>query len=143
MSKPTPKKNTPNLIFFLRISHQSLLSYLNFLFHNYLKGGLKFIFMKSKIKSQKELLLLIEQLKQQGKRIVTTNGAFDILHTAHLHFLEKAKSLGDILIVLVNDDASVKHFKGEKRPILNENERTLHLAYLTPVDYLSLFPEES
>ncbi len=86
---------------------------------------------------------LIDQLKQQGKKIVTTNGTFDILHTAHLHFLEKAKSLGDILIVLVNDDASVKRFKGEKRPILNENERTLHLAYLTPVDYVSLFPEDN
>ncbi len=86
---------------------------------------------------------LIDKLKQQGKKIVTTNGTFDILHTAHLHFLEKAKSLGDILIVLVNDDASVKRFKGEKRPILNENERTLHLAYLTPVDYVSLFPEDN
>jgi len=99
--------------------------------------------VKEKIKSREELLLLIEQLKQQGKRIVTTNGTFDILHTAHLHFLEQARSLGDVLIVLVNDDASVKRFKGEKRPILNENERTLHLAYLTPVDYVSLFPEDN
>lgn len=99
--------------------------------------------VKEKIKSREELLRLIDQLKQQGKKIVTTNGTFDILHTAHLHFLEKAKSLGDILIVLVNDDASVKRFKGEKRPILNENERTLHLAHLTPVDYVSLFPEDN
>jgi len=76
--------------------------------------------MNSKIKSRQEIKEIVEELKKQRKKIVTTNGSFDILHTAHLRLLQKAKSLGDVLIVLINSDDSVKKFKGEKRPIMRE-----------------------
>ena len=64
-----------------------------------------------KIKNLNELKHIVENLKQKNKTIVTTNGTFDILHTAHLRLLEKAKYLGDVLIVLINSDSSVKTFK--------------------------------
>ncbi len=98
--------------------------------------------MQNKIKSIEELILIVEKLKKEGKKIVTTNGSFDILHVAHLRFLEKAKLEGDILIVLLNDDNSIKRFKGDKRPIIPEKERALSLAYLWQVDYVTLFSED-
>lgn len=99
--------------------------------------------MKSKIKSLKELKEIVKDLKKHNKKIVTTNGTFDILHIAHLRFLEKAKSLGDVLIVLLNSDSSVKKNKGDKRPIIPENERAEHLSYLYPVDYVIIFNEDT
>ncbi|GEM_PF-781050 len=98
--------------------------------------------MQNKIKSIEELILFVENLRKEGKRIVTTNGSFDILHGAHLRFLEKAKSEGDILIVLLNDDNSIKRFKGDKRPIIPEQERAVSLAYLWQVDYITIFSED-
>ncbi len=99
--------------------------------------------MKQKIKTIDELKEILEKEKQENKKIVTTNGSFDIIHIAHLHFLEKAKSLGDILVVLVNSDLSVKQNKGNKRPILPEQERAEYLSYLWCVDYVAVFSEKT
>ena len=92
---------------------------------------------------QTELNNLIKQLREQGKTIVTTNGCFDILHVGHVRYLNKAKSFGDVLIIALNSDKSVKKIKGESRPINNENDRAEVLSALRSVDYVVLFDEES
>jgi D-beta-D-heptose 7-phosphate kinase/D-beta-D-heptose 1-phosphate adenosyltransferase len=97
--------------------------------------------MKEKIKKREELLGIIKDLKAKGKRIVFTNGCFDLLHVGHIRYLEKAKTLGDILIVGVNSDASVQKLKGPKRPILPAEERTEILSGLGGVDYVTTFDE--
>ena len=79
--------------------------------------------MKQKTKTRKELLRIIKDLKAKGKRIVFTNGCFDLLHIGHVRYLEKARALGDVLVVGVNSDSSVRKLKGPKRPILPEEER--------------------
>lgn len=84
---------------------------------------------------------LAKKLKKQGKKIVTTNGAFDLLHVGHVRNFAYAKSLGDVLIVGVNSDASVRGYKGPKRPILPEKERAEMIAALEPVDYVFIFNE--
>mgnify|MGYP001608442508 CR=1 FL=1 len=99
--------------------------------------------MPSKLKSKEEIKEIAEKLKANGKTIVTTNGSFDILHPAHISLLEKAKKEGDVLIVLLNSDLSVKKFKGEKRPILNEKDRAALLSALEAVDYVVLFEEDT
>ena len=97
--------------------------------------------MKQKIKARKELLRIINDLKAEGKRIVFTNGCFDLLHIGHVRYLEEARALGDVLVVGVNSDASVRKLKGPKRPILPEAERAEILSSLGCVDYISLFDE--
>ena len=97
--------------------------------------------MKEKIKERKELLRIVKNLKAKGKRIVFTNGCFDLLHLGHVRYLEKAKSLGDVLVVGVNSDSSVRRLKGSKRPILPEKERTEILSGLGCVDYITIFKE--
>lgn len=92
---------------------------------------------------QNELDDLLKKLKQEGKTVVTTNGCFDILHVGHVRYLEKAKSFGDILIVALNSDKSVKSIKGESRPINNELDRAEILSGLKSVDYVVLFDEDS
>jgi len=81
--------------------------------------------------------------RQANHRIVTTNGCFDILHVGHLRYLQQAKQLGDILIVLINSDASVQGLKGPNRPILPEAERAELLAGLECVDYVSVFDQST
>ena len=97
--------------------------------------------MKQKVKARRELLRIINDLKAEGKRIVFTNGCFDLLHIGHVRYLEDAKALGDVLVVGVNSDASVRKLKGPKRPILPEEERTEILSGLGCVDYITLFDE--
>jgi D-beta-D-heptose 7-phosphate kinase/D-beta-D-heptose 1-phosphate adenosyltransferase len=97
--------------------------------------------MKQKIKERKELSRIIKNLKAKGKRIVFTNGCFDLLHIGHVRYLEKARALGDILVVGVNSDSSVQKIKGPKRPLLPEEERTEILSGLGCVDYITLFNE--
>ena len=97
--------------------------------------------MKQKIKERKTLLRIIKGLKAKGKRIVFTNGCFDLLHIGHIRYLEEAKALGDVLVVGVNSDSSVRKLKGPKRPILPEEERTETLSGLGCVDYITLFDE--
>src|SRR3989338_7940723 len=96
----------------------------------------------SKIKSLNELIKIVDKLKSQNKKIVTTNGVFDILHAGHVKYLEEAKKLGDILIVGINTDKSVKQNKGDNRPINDEKSRMLVLAALESVDYVFLFNEK-
>jgi len=79
--------------------------------------------------------------KAEGKKVVFTNGCFDLLHRGHLHLLREAKKLGDILIVAINNDLSVKKLKGPKRPILPEADRAELIGALEMVDYVTLFHE--
>lgn len=90
----------------------------------------------------KELLELLEKVRGK-KKIVFTNGCFDILHAGHADYLNKAKSLGDILVVGINSDASVRRIKGEKRPILPQQMRAYLLDSLKPVDYVVIFEEDT
>ncbi len=90
----------------------------------------------------KQLLELLEKVRGK-KKIVFTNGCFDILHAGHADYLNKAKSLGDILVVGINSDASVRRIKGEKRPILPQQMRAYLLDNLKPVDYVVIFEEDT
>lgn len=83
------------------------------------------------------------RLRSTGKRIISTNGCFDILHLGHIQYLNQARLLGDVLIVGLNADASVKQIKGDSRPIQNEKTRTLQLAALEAVDYVVVFIEKT
>lgn len=96
---------------------------------------------KTKFKSQKEIIKTSQNLKRQGKKVVTYNGSFDLLHFSHINTLKEAKSQGDVLIVLVNSDKSVKSYKGPNRPIIPQKERAEALAALEWVDYISIFDE--
>ena len=95
------------------------------------------------IKTREELISIRKKLKEENKKVVFTNGVFDILHSGHVDYLIKAKSLGDILIVGVNSDSSVHRIKGEKRPIISEKERAFIVSSLKPVDYVTLFDEDT
>jgi len=90
----------------------------------------------------KELLGLLEKVRGK-KKIVFTNGCFDLLHAGHADYLNRAKSLGDILVVGINSDASVRRIKGEKRPILPQQMRAYLLDNLKPVDYVVIFEEDT
>ncbi|GIW23685.1 MAG: glycerol-3-phosphate cytidylyltransferase [Candidatus Sericytochromatia bacterium] len=97
-----------------------------------------------KIKTnEEELLNQINTLKLQKKKIVFTNGCFDILHTGHINYLARAKELGDILIVAVNSDHSVKRLKGKERPINTLNDRMFLLASLCFIDIVTFFEEDT
>lgn len=97
--------------------------------------------MHTKIKTDTELLPLLAILRSAGKKIVFTNGCFDIIHTGHTRYLAKARSFGDILVVAVNSDVSVRGLKGDKRPINSEADRMETLAALEAVDFVILFSE--
>ncbi|MDD2927604.1 MAG: D-glycero-beta-D-manno-heptose 1-phosphate adenylyltransferase [Candidatus Omnitrophica bacterium] len=95
----------------------------------------------SKIKSLHALKKLVKELKKEGRKVVFTNGCFDILHYGHAKYLQDAKSAGDILVVGVNSDTSVRKIKGKYRPVVGEKNRLRLLAALESVDYLTLFKE--
>ena len=97
--------------------------------------------MTEKIKTRGELQKILRELKRRGKRIVFTNGCFDILHIGHVRCLEEAKKLGDILIVAINTDRSVRSIKGPSRPLVPEAERAEVLSALACVDYVVTFDE--
>ena len=97
--------------------------------------------MHKKIKTIQELLPLLAILRATGKKIVFTNGCFDLIHTGHTRYLAKAKSLGDVLVVAVNSDESVRVIKGEKRPINAAADRMETLAALESVDFVTSFEE--
>ena len=90
-----------------------------------------------------ELKTIRSKLKSSSKKVVFTNGVFDLLHAGHVDYLLKAKKLGDILIVGLNSDDSVKRIKGNKRPILKQQERALIISNLKPVDYVIFFDEDT
>jgi rfaE bifunctional protein nucleotidyltransferase chain/domain len=85
----------------------------------------------------------LKSLKSEGKKIVFTNGCFDIIHAGHVRYLKEAKKLGDILVLALNSDSSVKAIKGDERPIVPEEERAIVVGSLESVDYVTLFDEET
>ncbi len=95
-----------------------------------------------KIKNLDEIEKISASLRSRGKKVVTTNGAFDILHVGHVRYLAEAKKLGDALIIGVNSDESVKSYKDKKRPIVPLEERMELLASLECVDYVFPFSEK-
>jgi len=99
--------------------------------------------MKNVLISRNQIVEIRKKLKVDGKKVVFTNGCFDILHAGHVDYLLKAKNEGDILIVALNSDKSVKRIKGSSRPIINENERAFILNSLEAVDYVTLFDEDT
>lgn len=97
----------------------------------------------SHIKTFEEIEKLVSKLHNLGKKIVFTNGCFDILHVGHVKYLEEARSYGDVLILGLNADRSVKKLKGDSRPINNQDDRAYILASLESVDYVVIFEEET
>lgn len=95
--------------------------------------------LEIKIKNAMDLKKIIFGLKSKGKTIVFTNGCFDLLHYGHIKYLEDAKRYGDILVVAINSDASVRKIKGNKRPIVSQRDRLRIIAALESVDYAVLF----
>ncbi|MEA3454948.1 MAG: D-glycero-beta-D-manno-heptose-7-phosphate kinase [Campylobacterota bacterium] len=99
--------------------------------------------IESKIKDFTQIERIAKRLKSQGRRVIFTNGCFDILHRGHASYLQKAKELGDFLIVGLNSDESVRRLKGESRPVNNLEDRAYLLAALESVDYVVPFGEDT
>ncbi len=98
--------------------------------------------MSTKVLRQEELVSVIASERAKGRRIVFTNGCFDLMHVGHTRYLQAAKSMGDLLVVGINTDASVRHLeKGQDRPIVPESQRAEVLAALGCVDFVVLFAE--
>jgi rfaE bifunctional protein nucleotidyltransferase chain/domain len=97
--------------------------------------------VKRKVFRIEELARVSDELRASGKKLVVTNGCFDLLHVGHVRYLQAARALGDALAVGVNGDASVRALKGEARPLNNERDRAEVLAALDCVDYAAIFPE--
>ena len=95
-----------------------------------------------KLKTLQELAAIAAQFAAQGKRLVFTNGCFDLLHPGHVRYLQQARALGDALLVALNGDVSVRALKGPTRPINNEHDRAEVLAALACVNYVTIFHTE-
>jgi len=98
--------------------------------------------LKSKIKTLPDTKTAVKELQQQGKKIVFTNGCFDILHAGHVDIFQQARELGDALVVAINSDSSIKKIKGEKRPVVPQQQRMQVIAALESVDFVVVFSEE-
>lgn len=96
-----------------------------------------------KVRTREELKEVLARLRKKGKKIVFTNGCFDILHAGHTRYLKEARKLGDVLVLALNSDASVRTIKGEKRPIVPQDERTEVLSSLESVDFIVIFEEST
>lgn len=96
---------------------------------------------EEKIKTFEEIKKIAEKLRKDGKTIVLANGCFDIIHVGHIRYLKEAKSYGDVLIVAINSDSSVKKLKGPNRPIMPDEERAEIVASLYFVDYVFIFDD--
>lgn len=92
---------------------------------------------------RKDITKTVQKYRRQGKKVVFTNGVFDILHRGHVDYLSKAKSFGDVLIIGLNSDSSVRKIKGPKRPINNQADRAYILLALKAVDLVVIFGEET
>jgi len=103
----------------------------------------KYELIKSKIITKEALRPLLNVLKFKSKTIVFSNGCFDILHRGHIEYLSKAASLGDVMLIGLNSDASVKRLKGPNRPVQDEQSRAMVMASLKFVDYVILFEEDT
>lgn len=99
--------------------------------------------IKDKIKKSRELIKIVAAAKKRGKKVVFTNGCFDILHLGHVSYLEQASSLGDKLVVAVNSDASVHRLKGKNRPVITQRQRAILVAALERVDYVTVFGQDT
>lgn len=97
----------------------------------------------TKIISLSSLIRKVRALKQKGKRIVFTNGCFDILHFGHVKYLQDAKAKGDYLVVAVNSDSSIKKIKAKNRPVIGQGDRLKTIAALASVDFAVLFNEDN
>jgi D-beta-D-heptose 7-phosphate kinase/D-beta-D-heptose 1-phosphate adenosyltransferase len=95
------------------------------------------------ILGREELRRVREELRAAGRRLVFTNGCFDLLHVGHVRYLRSARALGDALLVAVNSDRSVRALKGAGRPVMSEGERAELLAALSSVDFVTVFDDES
>ncbi len=95
------------------------------------------------IKTLDEIKVIRKQLQYQNKKVVFTNGCFDLIHAGHIDYLSKAKTLGDVMIVGLNSDGSVQRIKGKKRPILKESERAFILSNIEHVDYVVIFDQDT
>jgi rfaE bifunctional protein nucleotidyltransferase chain/domain len=99
--------------------------------------------MDKKFKKPADLVKIRNQLKRKGKKVVFTNGCFDLLHSGHIHLFREAKKRGDVFIVALNDDSSIKKIKGTSRPIFPLIERIEILGAIEEIDYLTSFSEET
>lgn len=95
----------------------------------------------ARILSPTKLVVSLKKDKKSGRRVVFTNGCFDILHVGHVRYLTQARSLGDVLVVGLNTDASVQRLKGPTRPVNDQKSRAAVLAHLRSVDYITFFDE--
>ena len=100
-------------------------------------------FPNERIQSSQKLKMILDQAKSEGKKIVFTNGCFDIIHLGHVRLLEKAKSFGDLMVVGLNSDFSIARLKGEGRPVVPEAERAEILSAFSCVDFVTSFEEET
>ena len=96
-----------------------------------------------KVIEKQNIKQIVDKLKKENKKIVFTNGCFDILHVGHVRYLKNSAEFGDVLIVGLNSDASVRKLKGDTRPINNQSDRAEVLSALSFVDYIVIFEEES
>jgi rfaE bifunctional protein nucleotidyltransferase chain/domain len=92
---------------------------------------------------REEMVKTRQKLRNENRKVVFTNGVFDLVHAGHVDYLIKAKEMGDVLVVGLNSDTSVRKIKGEKRPLINQTQRAFLLSNLKPVDYVVIFDEES
>ncbi|MGI9165914.1 MAG: D-glycero-beta-D-manno-heptose 1-phosphate adenylyltransferase [Pyrinomonadaceae bacterium] len=99
--------------------------------------------MSRKLLNREDLLRERTHLRSEGKRLVFTNGVFDLLHVGHVRYLAQARALGDALVVAINSDRSVRDLKGENRPVTNEHERAEIVAALRHVSYVTVFDDIS
>lgn len=99
--------------------------------------------MNPKIKTKNQLKRILTNLRPRGKKVVFTNGCFKLIHIGHIQCLTRAKKLGDVLVVAINSDSSIRSLKGKNRPIVSEKERMEIVATLGCVDYVVLFNEST
>jgi|SRR6185503_17393910 len=99
--------------------------------------------MIEKILSREPMLAERERLRAAGRRLVFTNGVFDLLHVGHVRYLTQARALGDVLVVAINSDRTVRELKGSSRPVFDQAERAEILAALRVVDYVTIFDDVS
>ena len=97
--------------------------------------------MKNKIVGADELRQVVSRLKNEGKKVVASSGCFDIIHAGHVTYLEEAAAKGDVFVLFLNSDSSVKQLKGDLRPIVPQQERAVVIAGLGCVDYVCIFDE--
>ena len=99
--------------------------------------------MNSKFCSLKQITQIVRNLQKKGKKVVFTNGCFDLIHVGHISLFQKAKSLGDVLIVAINSDKSLANIKGPKRPLVCQKDRVKVLSALEDIDYIIIFSQNT